>query len=280
MTLIRGSGCSWLVFAVLLGMVASPVVADDINRPVFARPATTVDAFLLEGFLETFDGLDLQEAVALDGWTAGLDFTFAFRPGMQFRFLLPVRTEAEGVFVSNGEETDIEGWGGTFDFASLFFEHQLIGVDDNGPNRFGWFIGIGNRTANLETGTPDRYNHQGRSFHLGVRYDRRLQQLGTLFLDTEFRYYDPSDDLNPGDLLDDTFWLGTVTAAWLLPSRGALTGGVELINEFGEDWYAASLAPEIILAGSEKLDLKLAVPIGLSSDAPNWGTQFRLTLAL
>lgn len=258
--------------------VQMPALASDFTRPVYARPATTASGFLLEGFFETFEGLTLQEADSLDGWTAGLDFTIPFNRNMQFRLLLPLRTEADGLFVNTGEEVEIEGWGGTFDFATLFFEHQLVGTD-NGPNRLAWFGGFGYRTGVLQTGTPDRYNHQGRSMHLGMRYDRVLDRAGMLFLDTEFRFYERSDDLNPGDLIDDTFWLTTVTAAWLAAPLGAITPGVELVAEIADDYTAASIVPELIISGGQTLDLKLAVPVGLSSDAPDWGAQFRLTFA-
>ena len=100
-----------------------------------------------------------------------------------------------------------------------------------------------------------------------------------LFLDTEFRFYDPSDDLNPGDLIDDSFWLATVTAAWLAAPLGAFTPGVELMADIADNYTAASIAPELVLSAGQTLDLKLAVPVGLTSDAPDWGAQFRLTLS-
>lgn len=278
MHLTARSAVLGLALFALLG-VQAPVRANDFTRPVFARPATTASGLLLEGFFETFEGLSLQEAVDLDGWTAGLDFTFPFNSSMQLRFLLPVRTEADGVFVDSGEDVEIEGWGGTFDFATVYFEHQLMGVEDSSNTRLAWFGGFGHRTGVLETDTPDRYNHQGRSIHLGVRYDRVLENAGTLFLDTEFRFYERSDDLNPGDLIDDTFWLTTITAAWLGAPLGAVTPGVELMADIADNYTAASIVPEVIIRGSKTLDLKLAVPVGLSADAADWGAQFRLTLA-
>jgi hypothetical protein len=266
-----------LAFCALLSLQMT-ALASDFTRPVYARPATTASGFLMEGFFETFDGLTMQEAHELEGWTAGLDFTIPINRTMQLRFLLPARTEADGVFVDTEEEVEIEGWGGTFDFATLYFEHQLVGID-NGPDRLAWFGGFGYRTGVLKTGTPDRYNHQGRSLHLGVRYDRVLDRAGMLFLDTEFRFYDPSDDLNPGDLIDDSFWLATVTAAWLAAPLGAFTPGVELMADIAENYTAASIAPELVISAGQTLDLKLAVPVGLTSDAPDWGAQFRLTLS-
>jgi hypothetical protein len=264
-----------------LALLGAPVAAagNELTRPVYTRPATTPTGFVAEGYFEYFDGLDLQEAVDLEGWTAGFDFSFPFNRTMQLRFQLPVRTEAEGTFIDGSGEADIEGWGGTFDFAAITFEHQLVGTD-GGPNRLGWFGGLGHRLAVLETGTPDRYNHQGRNAHVGLRYDRLLGNGGTFFLDSELRFYETSDDLNPGDLIDDRFWLVALNAAWLSPQMGAVTVGAELLTELIAERVAVSVVPEIIVAGSRTLDLKLAVPVGLTSDAPEWGAQFRLTLAL
>ncbi len=250
--------------------------ASEVQRPLYARPATTTRRFNMDAYVEVFDGLDLQEAVDLEGWTAGLDFTLPLNPSMQLRFLLPVRTEAEGVLVDGGNDIDIEGWGGTFRFATLAFEHQLVG-SGGGSNRLAYMVGAGVRTANLETDTPDRYNHQGRSLHLGIRYDRILAGGGVLMLDTELRFYEESDDLNPGDLIDDRFFWGTINGAWLLAQRGALTPAVEVTAALGENRTALSVVPELYIAAGDAVDLKFGVPIGVTADAPNWGAQFRLT---
>ncbi|MEM8768619.1 MAG: hypothetical protein AAGE43_14315, partial [Pseudomonadota bacterium] len=233
-------------------------------------------SFNMDAYVEVFDGLDLQEAVSLEGWTAGLDFTLPINRTMQFRFLLPVRTEADGVLVDGGDDIDIKGWGGTFRFATLAFEHLIVG-ENGGPNRLAYMVGAGVRTANLETDTPDRYNHQGRSLHLGIRYDRVLARGGVLMLDTELRFYEESDDLNPGDLIDDRFFWGTINGAWLLKERGPFTPGVELTAALGENWTALSVVPELFIAAGDVVDLKFGVPIGVTTDAPNWGAQFRLT---
>ncbi len=250
--------------------------AQEVPRPLYARPATTTTSFNVDAYAEYFDGLALQEAVALEGWTAGLDFTLPFATGIQVRFLLPLRTDAEGVLVNGGEDIDVKGWGGTFRFASLFFEHQVVGRE-GGRDRFGYFVGIGNRTAVLETGTPDRYNHRGRTVNVGVRYDRLLEGGSILLLDTELRFYEESDDLNPGNLRDDTFFLAKITAGWIGSARGALTPALELTADVVEGYVAVSVVPEVYLLGGRLADLKFGVPLGITSDAPDWGAQFRLT---
>ena len=250
-----------------------------LPRPLFARPATTAKSFYMDAFIEYFDGLALQEAVDLEGWTAGLDFTLPFRRGMQIRLLLPVRTEADAVLVDDGEDISIEGWGGTFRFATLFFEHQVVGLDA-GPDRLSYFLGYGNRTAVLNTGTPDRYNHQGRSIHGGLRYDRLLSGGGRLIFDGEIRSYEVSDDLNPENLIDDRFLLGTFNAAWIGKRYGAVTPALELTTNIIDSFFAASLVPEVILRGTDTFEFKFGIPVGLTSDASDWGAQFRLTVNL
>ena len=271
--------CAMLLGVFVSGDLAAEgegIRASELQRPLYARPATTTRSFNMDAYVEFFDGLDLQEAEDLEGWTTGLDFTIPFNRAMQLRLLLPVRTEADGVLVAGGDDIDIKGWGGTFRFATLAFEHQIVGTD-GGQNRLSYMVGAGVRTGNLKTDTPDRYNHRGRSLHLGIRYDRILARGGALMLDTELRFYEESDDLNPGNLSDDRFFWGTINGAWLLARRGAVTPALELTAALGENHTALSLVPELFIAAGDTVDLKFVVPIGVTADAPNWGAQFRLT---
>ncbi|TNF88920.1 MAG: hypothetical protein EP301_03960, partial [Gammaproteobacteria bacterium] len=226
-----------LIALALVSLSGAPgLSANEIERPLYARPATTTASFNMDAYFEYFDGLALQEAVDLEGWTAGLDFTYPFSRSMQLRFLLPVRTEAEGVLVDGGEDVDIDGWGGTFRYASLHFEHQLVGVD-GGPNRLSYALGLGHRTAILETSVGDKYNHRGRSLHTALRYDRVLGSGAALLADLEVRFYEESDDLNPGNLRDDSFFLVKFAGGWVGSRRGALTPGLELTADLVEDYF-------------------------------------------
>ncbi len=260
---------------VVLGAVGAH--AAEFERPLYARPATTATSFNMDAYFDYYDGLALQEAVDLEGWTAGFDFTFPFSQSMQLRFQLPVRTEADGVLVDGSGDVEIKGWGGTYQFASLHFEHQILGVD-GGPNRLSYQLGLGNRTGNLETSIGDKYNHQGRSLHAGLRYDRLLASGGALLADLELRSYEESDDLNPGNLNDDRFFLVKFAGAWVGESRGRLTPALELTADLVEDYLAVSVVPELYLRTSDALALKFGVPLGVTSDAPNWGAQLRLTV--
>lgn len=251
--------------------------AADIERPLYARPATTAESFSVDAYFEYFDGLMLQEAVDLEGWTAGLDFTFPFSQSMQLRFLLPARTEADGVLLNNGEELDIDGWGGTFEFAGVHFEHQLIGVD-GGPNRLSYALGLAYRTAVLETSTGDKYNHRGRSLHTSLRYDRVLASGSALLADFEVRFYEESDDLNPANLKDDTFFLIKFAGGWVASPGQRVTPALEVTADLVEDYFAASLVPELQMNATDRLAVKFGVPVGMTSDAPDWGAQVRLSL--
>ena len=49
--------------------------AGEVERPLYARPATTATSFNADAYYEYFEGLTLQAAVDVDGWTMGFDFT-------------------------------------------------------------------------------------------------------------------------------------------------------------------------------------------------------------
>jgi hypothetical protein len=59
---------------------------------------------------------------------------------------------------------------------------------------------------------------------------------------------------------------------------GAVTPGVEVVTDISENYLAAFLIPELIVRVGESLDVKLALPVGVSQDAPDWGAQLRMTL--
>lgn len=267
-----------VLLMLLMGAARAAEVDDrELLRPLYARPATTTTSFNMDAYVSYVDGLALQEAKDFKGWTAGVDLTAPLNRTMQLRFHLPVRTEGEAVLVSNGGKIDIDGWSGIYDYATLFFEHQLTGRD-GGPNRFAWYLGAGWRTGVLETGTPDKYNHQGRSLHLGGRFERRLGGGGSLLLDAEYRSYEMSDDLNPASLSDDRFNFLRITGSWIGASRGVFTPALELTADAVlTGYFAAAVVPEVFLSAGNRLVLKLGVPVGVSSDAPDWGSQVRAT---
>ncbi len=248
------------------------------ERPLIARPATTTRKLNMDVYGTYVDGLALQEAKDFRGWTVGLDFTLPISRWMQLRLLMPVRTEGKAVITAGDIDSDIKGWSGIFDFGTLFFEHQLTGRD-GGPGRFAYSLGLGWRTGVLETDTPDKYNHQGRNALLGVRYERRFSGGSTALLDAQYRYYEVSDDLNPASLHHDTFNFIRLTGTWMGPRRGVFRPAVELNSEFVPKGYIAlSIVPEVFFRPANAFEIKVGVAAGLTSDAPDWGTEMRATI--
>lgn len=255
-------------------LLSQTSLADDHRTPLIARSAATSDGFYGAVRFDYFDGLDLQEATDLSGWTTALDGTIPISPSMQLRVLLPFRTEAKGTLVKDGTDIEVDGWGGTYDYTSLFFEHQLLG-GSAGINHFSYFVGFGARTAVLNTSTPDRYNHTGRSLHLGFRYTRKMNR-ARLFVDSEFRRYERSDDLNPGDLRKDDFEMFLLTFSWLADASSRHTPAIELTTRKADNYTDIALVPEYLISVSSSLELKLGLPIGLSAQAPNYGAKVEL----
>jgi hypothetical protein len=107
-----------------------------------------------------------------------------------------------------------------------------------------------------------------------------LSSGAVLLADLELRFYEESDDLNPGNLDDDRFFLLKFAGGWIGSPRGRLTPALELTADVVEDYFALSLVPELYLRTSDVLSLKLGVSVGVTSDAPNWGAQLRLSLNL
>jgi hypothetical protein len=239
-------------------------------RPIHTRPASTAENFYLDASVEYFDGLMMQEAIDIKGWTAALDFTVPFNDTMQIRFQLPVRTEAEGLLVLDGSEIDIEGWTGIYDYTALYFEHQLTGGGEE-PGNFSYYVGLGFRASSLKTGTEDEFLHRGRTYHMGVRYDYQAEQgSSAYFLDTGLRTYAETDDLNPNSMSRDKFNMLIVRAGWFRPGI-SFTPGVEFVGDLGDDYSNFSLAPEIIWRSGDVFQAKLGLAVGLSPDAPDYG---------
>ena len=72
------------------------------------------------------------------------------------------------------------------------------------------------------------------------------------------------------------------STAVVFPTRHLFHPALELVGESNltEGETEIFLAPEIILSPGERLELKAAVPIGLTRSTPNWGVQFQITLFL
>lgn len=212
----------------------------------------------------------MQEAIDLKGWTASLDLTIPVNETMQFRFEIPVRTEAEGVLLRTENPIDIEGWAGIYENIAMHFEHQLVGGEVE-PGNFSYYFGIGSRAATLETGTGDQFIHQARTYYMGARYDYRAESgSSAYFLDAGLRTYAVSDDLNPNSSRGDKFNLGIFRAGWFRPGL-SFTPGVEVVADIGYDYTNISLVPELIWHGNDMFHAKIGLAVGISPDSPDYG---------
>ncbi len=72
------------------------------------------------------------------------------------------------------------------------------------------------------------------------------------------------------------------STAAVFPTRHLFHPALELVGESNltEGETEIFLAPQIILSPGKRLELKAAVPIGLTHSTPNWGVQFQITLFL
>ena len=65
-----------IALALLSLFVSTGLAAAEIERPLYARPATTPESFSMDAYIEYFDGLSLQEAVDAENelGVRGFDF--------------------------------------------------------------------------------------------------------------------------------------------------------------------------------------------------------------
>ena len=92
-----------------------------------------------------------------------------------------------------------------------------VELDEAGFN-LGYSVGGGVRTAVLDTGTGDYYNHTGKILLLGINMDKSIYDETQLLLNTGVRYYFDADDLHPRGL-NSWVWADIKTAFSL--SHGA-----------------------------------------------------------
>jgi hypothetical protein len=247
------------------------------RRPIVTRYAKTASSVQVDVTGRYFTQVQMQEADHFDGWGVDLDFTVPFHRTMQFRLLLPIYTDGDAREKETHEDIDIHGYGGVFDFATLFFEQQILAESHAGYN-LGYYLGFGYRTDRLKTNIGDYYNHRGRNALAGVRADHWFQGpdihvLGKLGA----RYYFDSDDLNP--VGGDEFWLFEGDAAAVFkPWYGRIYPAVELLYRGIEtDYVELSLVPELILAASASVDVKVGGLVGLTNDGEQWGARLQLS---
>lgn len=264
-------------------LALAPLTASAGNstlQPIHTRFAQTQDAISVELSAWYFTDLELEEADSFDGWSAGAEIVWPlpFNDKMQLRYILPFYTDGDAELTDPaygddvGEEIDIDGPGGVYEFMTLQFEHQLFNTDDHGFNG-AYYAGAGRKTEELETTAPDDdvYNHTGRVTVGGIKFDMPIfDQKAQWLVNAGVRYYYDTDDLHPKDKDDFTF-ADLKTAVVFAPLNDYIVPVLEVTYLGDFDYNALALEPEVIIPFTENVSLKVGGIISLSNDGNQGG---------
>lgn len=255
-------------------------------EPIKTFSPRTAPSVEIKVGVESFQGVELDEAEEFDGWTAAAEMTVPFAQKFQMRLAFPFRTEGDAVvkdehFIMPGESIDIEGSGGVFDFLTLTFEHELLAAKENGYG-LAYYLGGGAAASSLDTtlkrpGTgTDKINHQGTVYMAGIKVERAWGEMQTLS-NLGLRYYHRSDDLNPGG--SDQFAVADLRFALMFSPWGRLYPVLEF-TYLGDlsDMNQVTLLPEVLLPLNEHIDLKAGAAVGLGGNGNELGGQAQVTV--
>ena len=266
-------------------LALSSLTAHAVNstlQPISTRYAQTQDAISIEAGATTFSDIELEEADGFDGWSAGAEVVVPLKvvsERMQVRLLIPFYTDGDATITDPelpdvGEDIDIDGNGGLYDFAIAQFEHQLFTLKDDDFNA-AYYAGWGKVIESLDTTTSDKdlYNHSGKVTVGGIKYDHPVSLLGSesqLLLNAGFRYYYETDDLHP-DNEDDFIW-ADLRGAIVFESIGELIVPVLELSFLGDSDYSdLQLQPQVIIPFNDNVSIKLGGYVGLLSDGSDGG---------
>lgn len=266
-------------------LALSSLTAHAVNstlQPISTRYAQTQDAISIEVGASTFSDIELEEADGFDGWSAGAEVVVPLKvvsERMQVRLLIPFYTDGDATITDPelpdvGEDIDIDGNGGLYDFAIAQFEHQLFTLKDDDFNA-AYYAGWGKVIESLDTTTSDKdlYNHSGKVTVGGIKYDHPVSLLGSesqLLLNAGFRYYYETDDLHPDD--EDDFIWADLRGAIVFESIGELIVPVLELSFLGDSDYSdLQLQPQVIIPFNDNVSVKLGGYVGLLSDGSDGG---------
>jgi hypothetical protein len=270
-------------------LALTSLTANAVNstlQPINTRFAQTQDAFSIEAGASTFSDIEMEEANKFDGWTsaveivAPLKFLSDFTKNMQVRLFFPTYTDGTAKTSDPalpepvGTHIDIDGNGGLYDFMTGQFEHQIFHYDEDGFNG-AYTIGWGKVYNSLDTTTSDKdlYNHSGKVFLAGLKFDRPISLFGNdsqLLLNGGIRSYYDTDDLIPEDK-DDFTW-ADLRGAVIFEKVGYFVPVLEMtyLGDFGS-FSETLLKPELIIPFNEHASMKLGGIISLSNDGNQGG---------
>jgi len=259
------------VLAALLSINAysNPVFAGStMVEPVYTKSAQIYDNFVFDAYIETYKGRLFEEIKEVDATELRIDLSFPILSKGQLRLSLPFYTDGDGKRIENNQKTDLDGNGGTFNFASVTYEHQFMDSASDNMDLMA-YAGLGYRTERIKTSHGDFMNHRGKNFKAGVRINSDINPSMLFLTDIGVQYYWDSDDLNPAQNGDN--FTNAVASAAIIKSDGNLKPALELTyrGDFS-DYNNLALVPELIYSFSSA-DLKLAVPVGITSDADDYG---------
>ncbi len=262
---------NFLILATLLtfsGLSIQASAEGTMTEPLYTKSAQIYKSYVFDAYYESYKDRQFEEIEEIDATELRVEFTMPIFSSGQIRFSLPFDTDGEGYKVDNGAATDLEGHGGTFNFASIAYEHQFMNAANDNMDLLG-YASAGYRADELETTHGDYMNHRGKNFKAGVRINKEINPSMLLLSDVGFQYYWDADDLNPAR--DGDNFGNLVASVAIIKHDGNLKPALELTYRGDlSDYNNLMLVPELIYS-FEAVDVKLGIPVGLSDEADDYG---------
>lgn len=277
------------------GKSAKPVIEEPQYQlqPIFTRYAKISDKVTFSTMVRGSRNVELQEAGDLESWGADVEIVFPFFERFQLRIngpiytngharTLPVPVTGKGgrTVTQKVENISMSGYGGVFDFVSLQLEAQFLTEEKNGINMTA-SIGGAKIADPLRTHSFGRYNHAGEYYMIQLRADKKVNDWLTLAGHLGARHYYISDDLNPAGQSDgDVFTHYEAFIAGVFnPWHSTVFPVLEIAYTGDGDQYNSVLVvPEIIWAVNKHLELKAAIPLGITDDGERVGFRVQATM--
>jgi hypothetical protein len=260
---------------ILAGTSSSKTLSSKtLVEPLYTKSAKTYSSFVFDAYAEYYQGRQFQELEDVNATELKIDLAFPIFNRAQLRFSLPFYTSGDGVKIENGEKTDLDGNGGTFNFASIGFEYQFLDSARSSMDLMG-YVSIAQRTNRLKTDDGDYMNHRGKNAKAGARLDTDINPSLLFMTDVGYQYYWDTDDLNPSRNGDSFHHL--VATAAIIKHDHNLKPALELTyrGDFS-DYNNLAIVPELIYS-FKAVDLKLGIPIGITNDADDYGVTLGFT---
>lgn len=246
---------------------------DTMPEALYTKSARTYSSYVFDVYAEFYKDRQLEEIDNLDATELRAELSFPVFTNGQLRLSLPFYTDGEGTRVLDGIKTDLNGNGGTFNFASIAYEHQMMDSASDSIDLMA-YASFGYRTNKLKTSFNDYMNHRGHNFKAGMRMSTDINSSILFLSDVGYQYYRDTDDLNPSDNESNFGYL--VTSVAIIKHNTQFKPALELIYRGDVSHYNnLSLVPELIYS-FDSSDIKLGFPVGLTDDADNYGVTLGL----